>query len=149
MGSAFELNFSAVRLFYSMIKLSDYWAVGLSIILYFITHIARKKGEGVRKSKIWETLSLFNNDIFLKTSLTVFSDVGYIAFTVATNRLGVFMEDPLPLTSLRGLSLFTNVTVLDIKRITQDDGWVFTGSLWCCRRATISSIKLFHPKTIQ
>ena len=80
-----------------------------------------------------------------------FSDVGYIAFTVEANRLGVFMEDLLTSNFIEGFVFrFTNVTVLDVKRITQDDGWVFTGSnLLCCRQATKNSIKLFHPKTIQ
>ena len=70
--------------------------------------------------------------------MTVFQ---LLAFTVTANRLGVFMEDLLTSNFIEGFVFrFTNVTVLDIKRITQDDGWVFTGSLSCCRHATINSI---------
>ena len=35
-----------------------------------------------------------------------FSDAGYIAFTVAANRLSVFMEDPLTSDSMEGFVSF-------------------------------------------
>ena len=43
--------------------------------------------------------------IFIFTnSMTVFSDAGYIAFSVPANRLGVFMKDPLPSDFIEGFT---------------------------------------------
>ena len=64
------------------------------------------------------SMTKYNHSHILPTPflqiLLSFSDAGYITLRVAANRLSVFMEDPLLQTSLRGLSLCTDIRTVRI-----------------------------------
>ena len=113
---------------------------------FYIKHHWKKTVEGAQTKqnlKLRHRLTMIYFDKFYDC----FSDAGYIAFTFAASRLGVFMEDPLISDFMEG---FVFYLCNHIWYINNSRRWLGVNRfLLCCRRATINSIKLFHPKTIQ